>query len=108
MLVQVGATSPPLRPAPMTKLDLLLQQAEVRARRASSARRTTPSAVSYDPRQCSLARRRREGTTHALVPALMRAGDVVAYSILTARWSATPPESWKRTVAYSVKRASKW
>jgi hypothetical protein len=38
----------------------------------------------------------------------MRAGDVVAYSILTARWSATPPESWKRTVAYSVKRASKW
>jgi hypothetical protein len=80
----------------MTKLDLLLQQAEVRARRASSARRTTPSAVSYDPRQCSLARRRREGTTHALVRALMRAGDVVAYSILTARWSATPPESWKQ------------
>ena len=34
MLVQVGATSPPLRPAPMTKLDLLLQQAEVSARRA--------------------------------------------------------------------------
>jgi hypothetical protein len=34
MLVQVGATSPSLRPAPMTKLDLLLQQAEVSARSA--------------------------------------------------------------------------
>jgi hypothetical protein len=34
MLVKVGAMSPPLRPAPMTKLDLLLQQAKVRARRA--------------------------------------------------------------------------
>jgi hypothetical protein len=28
----------------------------------------------------------------ALVRALMRAGDVVAYSILTEAWSATPPE----------------
>jgi hypothetical protein len=25
----------------------------------------------------------------------MRAGDVVAYSILTEAWSATPPEGWK-------------
>jgi len=68
MLVQVGVTSPPLRPAPMTKFDLLLQQAEVSARRAHRHARTTPPAVSYDPhrgqeesRRGSLARRRREG-----------------------------------------------
>ena len=34
-------------------------------------------------------------TTHALVRARMRAGDVVVYSILTEAWSATPPEGWK-------------
>jgi hypothetical protein len=34
-------------------------------------------------------------TTLALVRALMRAGDVVAYSILNEAWSATPAEGWK-------------
>jgi len=34
-------------------------------------------------------------TTHALFRALMRAGDVVAYSILTEAWSATPREGRK-------------
>jgi hypothetical protein len=34
-------------------------------------------------------------TTLAPVRALMRAGDVVAYSILTEAWSATLPEGWK-------------
>jgi hypothetical protein len=34
-------------------------------------------------------------TTHALFRALMRAGDVVAYSILTETWSAAQEESWK-------------
>jgi hypothetical protein len=34
-------------------------------------------------------------TTLTLVRALMRAGDVVAYSIPTEAWSATLPEGWK-------------
>jgi hypothetical protein len=33
-------------------------------------------------------------TTLALVRVLMRAGDVVAYLILTEAWSATLPEGW--------------
>jgi len=52
----------------MTKLDLLLQQAEVRARRALIGTREQFRRCLYDPRRrqgdrrrCSLARRRREG-----------------------------------------------
>jgi len=103
MLVQVGATSPPLRPAPVTKLDLLLQQAEVRARRALVGTREQlrplfhmihaggkESVAGVPWRDAG-----EKETTHALVRALMRAGDVVAYSILTEACSATSLEGWK-------------
>ena len=103
MLVQVGATSPPLRPAPMTKLDLLLQQAEVSARRALIGTREQLRPLFHmihanGQESLTGVPWRDDGekeTTLALVRALMRAGDVVAYSILTEAWSATPPESWK-------------
>jgi hypothetical protein len=103
MLVQVGATSPPLRPALMTKLDLLLQQAEVSARSALIGTREQlrplfhmihangqESVVGVPWRDDG-----EKETTLALVRALMRAGDVVAYSILNEAWSATPAESLK-------------
>jgi hypothetical protein len=103
MLVQDGATSPPLRPALMTKLDLLLQQAEVRARLAligtreqlrplfhmihADGKESIAGVPGHDAGEME--------TTLSLVRALMRAGDVVAYSILTEAWSATLPEGWK-------------
>jgi hypothetical protein len=103
MLVYVGATSPPLMPALMTKLDLLLQQAEVRARRAligtreqlcplfhmihADGKESIAGVPGHDAGE--------KETTLSLVRGLMRAGDVVAYSILTEAWSATPPEGWK-------------
>ena len=103
MLVQVGATSPPLRPAPMTKLDLLLQQAEVSARSALIGTREQLRPLFHmihanGQESLTGVPWRDDGekeTTLALVRALMRAGDVVAYSILTEAWSATPAESWK-------------
>jgi hypothetical protein len=114
MLVQVGATSPPLRPAPMTKLDLLLQQAEVRARRALIGRREQLRPLLHmthaDGKETVAGVPWRDAgekeTTLALVRALMRAGDVVAYLILTEAWSATPPEKLEagRTVAHRAKR----
>ena len=103
MLVQVGATSPPLRPAPMTKLDLLLQQAEVSARRALIGTREQLRPLFHmihanGQESLTGVPWRDDGekeTTLALVRALMRAGDVVAYSILNEAWSATPAEGWK-------------
>jgi hypothetical protein len=103
MLVQVGVTSPPLRPAPMTKFDLLLQQAEVSARRAFIGTREQLRPLFHmihteGKKRVAGVPWRDAGekeTTHALVRALMRAGDVVVYSILTEAWSATPPEGWK-------------
>ena len=103
MLVQVEATSPPLRPAPMTKLDLLLQQAEVRARRTLIGTREQLRPLLHmihaDGKESVAGVPWRDAgekeTALALVRALMRAGDVVAYSILTEAWSATPPEGWK-------------
>ena len=100
MLVQVGAMSPPLRPAPMTKLDLLLQQAEARARRAligtREELRPLLRMIHADGKETVAGVPWRDAsekeTTLALVRALMRGGDVVAYSILTEAWSATPPE----------------
>jgi hypothetical protein len=100
MLVQVGATSPPLRPAPMTKLDLLLQQAEVSVRSALIGTREQLRPLFHmihanGQESLTSVPWRDEGekeTTLALVRALMRAGDVVAYSILNEAWSATPAE----------------
>ena len=96
MLVYIGATSPPLRPA---KLDLLLQQAEARARRAligtreqlrplfhmihADGKESIAGVPGHDAGE--------KETTLSLVHGLMRAGDVVAYSILTEAWIATPP-----------------
>ena len=86
----------------MTKLDLLLQQAEARARRALIGTREKLRPLLHmihaDGKE-SVAnvpwRAGEKETTLAPVRALMRAGDVVAYSILTEAWSATPPEGWK-------------
>jgi hypothetical protein len=86
----------------MTKLDLLLQQAEVRARRALIGTREKLRPLLHmihaDGKE-SVAdvpwRAGEKETTLALVRALMRAGDVVAYSILTEAWSATPREGRK-------------
>ena len=86
----------------MTKLDLLLQQAEVHARRALIGTREQLRPLFHmihaDGKE-SVAdvpwRAGEKETTLALVRALMRAGDVVAYSILTEAWSATPREGRK-------------
>jgi hypothetical protein len=90
MLVQVGAISPSLTPVPMTKFDLLLQQAEVHARRAliGTRERLRPllHMIHADGKESVAGVPWGAGekeTTLALVRALMRAGDVVAYSILT-------------------------
>ena len=96
MLVQVGAMSPRLRP----KLDLLVQQAEALARRAligtREELRPLLRMIHADGKETVAGVPWRDAsekeTTLALVRALMRAGDVVAYSILTEAWSATPPE----------------
>jgi hypothetical protein len=87
----------------MTKLDLLLQQAEVRARRALIGTREQLRPLLHmthaDGKETVAGVPWRDAgekeTALALVRALMRAGDVVAYSILTEAWSATPPEGWK-------------
>jgi hypothetical protein len=86
----------------MTKLDLLLQQAEVRARRALIGTREQLRPLLHmihaDGKE-SVAdvpwRAGEKETTLALVRAMMRAGDVVAYSILNESWSATPREGEK-------------
>jgi hypothetical protein len=86
----------------MTKLNLLLQQAEVSARRALIGTREQLRPLFHmihaDGKESVAGvpwRNAGEDTTHALVRALMRAGDVVAYSILTEAWSATRAEGWK-------------
>ena len=87
----------------MTKFDLLLQQAEVSARRALIGTREQLRPLFHmihteGKKRVAGVPWRDAGekeTTHALVRALMRAGDVVVYSILTEAWSATPPEGWK-------------
>jgi hypothetical protein len=87
----------------MTKLDLLLQQAEVSARRALIGTREQLRPLFHmihanGQESLTGVPWRDDGekeTTLALVRALMRAGDVVAYSILTEAWSATPAEGWK-------------
>jgi hypothetical protein len=87
----------------MTKLDLLLQQAEVRARRTligtGGQLRPLLHMIHADGKESVAGVPWRDAgekeTALALVRALMRAGDVVAYSILTEAWSATPPEGWK-------------
>ena len=87
----------------MTKLDLLLQQAEVRARRALIGTREQLRPLFHmihanGQESLTGVPWRDDGekeTTLALVRALMRAGDVVAYSILNGAWSATPAKGWK-------------
>ena len=87
----------------MTKLDLLLQQAEVSARSALIGTREQLRPLFHmihanGQESLTGVPWRDDGekeTTLALVRALMRAGDVVAYSILNEAWSATPAESWK-------------
>jgi hypothetical protein len=87
----------------MTKLDLLLQQAEVSVRSALIGTREQLRPLFHmihanGQESLTSVPWRDEGekeTTLALVRALMRAGDVVAYSILTEAWSATPREGQK-------------
>jgi hypothetical protein len=87
----------------MTKLDLLLQQAEVRARRALIGTREQLRPLFHmihanGQESLTGVPWRDDGekeTTLALARALMRAGDVVAYSILNGAWSATPAKGWK-------------
>jgi hypothetical protein len=72
----------------MTKFDLPLQQAEMSARRALIGTREQLRPLFHDPHRGQEESRRvpwrdagEKETMHALVRALMRAGDVVAYSI---------------------------
>jgi hypothetical protein len=98
----------------MTKLDLLLQEAEVGARRVLIGTREQVSPLLYmthaDGKETVAGVPWRDAgeneITLALVRAPMRAGDVIAYSIPTEARSVNPPERWKADEprAHSAKR----